>query len=94
MRTQVQGRGEPSGDRIQVHKPAAQGSGDGLCASAAVPLRDSEKPSGERHAARASAKRPGPPTRQIMIHSNVGTATTYHIVYIIYKLSYSGLRHI
>jgi len=87
----VQGRREPSGDRIQVHEPAAQGSWDGLCAGAAVPLRDSEEPPGERHAARASAKRrPGPTTPQIMIISNADTATTYHIYLYLY-ISYSGL---
>jgi hypothetical protein len=59
----VQGRGEPSGDRIQVQQPAAQGSGDGVRACAPVPLRDGEEPPRERDAARAPAKRRTPPPR-------------------------------
>ena len=80
----MQGRGEPSGDRIQVHEPAAQGSGGGLCAGAAVPLRDSEEPPGERHAARASAERRPGPTPQIMIIPTL--ILLPHISYYIYKL--------
>lgn len=75
---QVQGRGEPSGERLQVLEPAAQGSGDGVRAGASVLLRDGEEPPGERDTARAPPKRPRRAPDLMIPTLFTTTSTTYH----------------